>query len=192
MPEAAGRGRISGLTRSLAARLGLVAVAFATVPVVLYGQFSAAEVAKHWQDQVALSQQIAALENEMQPLADQRVAAVEQLKQAEDKYYALFDGEKIDLDALGKADLARLQAKKALLDVDQPWKVIARCNQALLNPEAPYELTGFVPGVCVPVGCLCDTATGRIAIYYGAADTVSALCFCQAQEIVEFVKEYSL
>jgi beta-1,4-mannooligosaccharide/beta-1,4-mannosyl-N-acetylglucosamine phosphorylase len=75
-----------------------------------------------------------------------------------------------------------------LLDRDQPWKVIARCNQALLNPEAPYELSGFVPGVCFPVGCLCDAPTGRIAIYYGAADTFTAMCFCQADEIVDFVK----
>jgi beta-1,4-mannooligosaccharide/beta-1,4-mannosyl-N-acetylglucosamine phosphorylase len=75
-----------------------------------------------------------------------------------------------------------------LLDLEQPWKVIARCKEALLCPEAPYELTGFVPGVCFPVGCLCDSATGRIAIYYGAADTFSALCFGNAEEIVQFVK----
>ena len=48
-----------------------------------------------------------------------------------------------------------------LLDLDQPWKVIASANQALLCPEADYELTGFVPGVCFPVGCLCDATTGR-------------------------------
>ena len=35
-------------------------------------------------------------------------------------------------------------------------------------------------------------ATGRTAIYYGAADTFSALCFCNAEEIVQFVKENSL
>jgi beta-1,4-mannooligosaccharide/beta-1,4-mannosyl-N-acetylglucosamine phosphorylase len=38
------------------------------------------------------------------------------------------------------------------------------------------------------VGCLCDAPTGRIAIYYGAADTFTAMCFCQADEIVDFVK----
>jgi beta-1,4-mannooligosaccharide/beta-1,4-mannosyl-N-acetylglucosamine phosphorylase len=42
------------------------------------------------------------------------------------------------------------------------------------------------------VGCLCDSATGRIAIYYGAADTFTALCFCNAQEIVKFIKDYPL
>jgi len=78
-----------------------------------------------------------------------------------------------------------------LLDLEQPWKVVARLREALLVPEAPYELAGLVPGVCFPVGCLCDSATGRIAIYYGAADTVSALCFCHAQEIVEFIQRNS-
>lgn len=79
-----------------------------------------------------------------------------------------------------------------LLDLDQPWKVIASANQALLCPEAPYELSGFVPGVCFPVGCLCDSATGRIAIYYGAADTFSALCFTTAQEVIQFIKDNPL
>ena len=80
----------------------------------------------------------------------------------------------------------------ALLDRDQPWKVLARCGEALLVPEAPYELTGFVPGVCFPVGCLCDADTGRAAIYYGAADTFTALCFCQVDEVVAFVKANSI
>jgi beta-1,4-mannooligosaccharide/beta-1,4-mannosyl-N-acetylglucosamine phosphorylase len=80
----------------------------------------------------------------------------------------------------------------AVLDRDEPWKVKYRANQCLLTPEAPYELSGFVPGVCFPVGCLCDAATGRIAIYYGAADTVSAVCFCKADEIVQFCKDYPL
>jgi len=75
-----------------------------------------------------------------------------------------------------------------LLDLEQPWKVIARCKEALARPEAPYELTGFVPGVCFPVGCLCDSATGRTAIYYGAADTFTAMCFCSVPEIVDFIK----
>jgi beta-1,4-mannooligosaccharide/beta-1,4-mannosyl-N-acetylglucosamine phosphorylase len=79
-----------------------------------------------------------------------------------------------------------------LLDRDEPWKVIGCANQPLIVPEAPYELTGFVPGVCFPVGCLCDSVTGRLAIYYGAADTFTALCFCYAEEVVEFIKEFPL
>jgi beta-1,4-mannooligosaccharide/beta-1,4-mannosyl-N-acetylglucosamine phosphorylase len=42
------------------------------------------------------------------------------------------------------------------------------------------------------VGCLCDAATGRIAIYYGAADTFTALCFADAAEVVAFILEHPL
>lgn len=75
----------------------------------------------------------------------------------------------------------------ALLDLEEPWKIRARLNQALLTPEATYELQGFVASVCFPVGCLCDAPTGRIAIYYGAADTFTALCFGQADALVQFI-----
>ncbi|MBQ8883384.1 MAG: glycosidase, partial [Oscillospiraceae bacterium] len=38
---------------------------------------------------------------------------------------------------------------------------------------------------------LCDKDTGRIAIYYGCADTVVGLAFCQVDEVVEYVKSHS-
>lgn len=76
----------------------------------------------------------------------------------------------------------------ALLDLDQPWKVIARTRDYLLTPEEDYETVGFVPNVAFPCAALHDDATGRIAIYYGAADTYTALAFCQRDELVEFVK----
>lgn len=79
----------------------------------------------------------------------------------------------------------------ALLDLDQPWKVLYRTNQAILMPEAPYEITGFVPNVVFPVTSLVDSATGRIALYCGAADTVTSLAFCQMDELVSFIKENS-
>ena len=75
-----------------------------------------------------------------------------------------------------------------LLDLEQPWKVIAAAREAILCPEADYELVGLVPGVCFPVGCLCDGATGRTAIYYAAADTFTALCYCDINEVVQFIK----
>ena len=31
-----------------------------------------------------------------------------------------------------------------------------------------------------------------INLYYGAADTFTALCFCDAAEIIKFIKEYPL
>lgn len=79
----------------------------------------------------------------------------------------------------------------ALLDIDQPWKVIARGEPYLLAPEAPYERVGDVPNVAFPCAALVDADTNRMAIYYGGADTVVALAFGYVDEIVEFVKTHS-
>jgi len=79
----------------------------------------------------------------------------------------------------------------ALLDLDQPWKVIARTKPYLLNPRLPYECVGDVPNVVFPCAALTDAATGRIAIYYGCADTVTGLAFCQLDEVIEFTRQNS-
>jgi beta-1,4-mannooligosaccharide/beta-1,4-mannosyl-N-acetylglucosamine phosphorylase len=79
----------------------------------------------------------------------------------------------------------------ALLDLDQPWKVIARTKPYLLNPRRIYECVGDVPNVVFPCAALSDSATGRIAIYYGCADTVTSLAFCQVDELIEFIKDNS-
>lgn len=77
----------------------------------------------------------------------------------------------------------------ALLDLDQPWKVIARAEPYLLNPRTLYECVGDVPNVVFPCAALVDGASGRMAIYYGAADTVTALAFARVEEVVAWVKE---
>ena len=77
----------------------------------------------------------------------------------------------------------------ALLDLDEPWKVIARSKEYLLSPQTSYECVGDVPNVVFPCAALCDSATNRIAIYYGCADTVTGLCFCKADEVIDFLKK---
>ncbi len=62
-----------------------------------------------------------------------------------------------------------------LLDLDKPWKVIARSKNPFLYPEAPYETQGFLPNVIFHSG-LVDNADGTLTIYYGAADE----CVCAA------------
>ena len=76
----------------------------------------------------------------------------------------------------------------ALLDLDQPWKVLYRGAPYLLSPQTTYECVGDVPNVAFPCAALHDEATGRLAIYYGGADTVTALAFAYLDEIVDFVK----
>jgi beta-1,4-mannooligosaccharide/beta-1,4-mannosyl-N-acetylglucosamine phosphorylase len=50
---------------------------------------------------------------------------------------------------------------------------------------------GDVPNVVFPCAALHDPANARLAIYYGAADTVTALAFGRVDEIVDFVKSTS-
>src|SRR5690606_36173450 len=80
----------------------------------------------------------------------------------------------------------------ALLDLDEPWKVRHRTGPYLLSPPKDYECVGDVPNVVFPCAALCDAATGRLAIYYGAADTVTALAFAYVDELIAFVKENSV
>ena len=73
--------------------------------------------------------------------------------------------------------------------MDEPWKVIARTGAYLLHPETLYECVGDVPNVCFPCAELHDPQTGRIAIYYGCADTVVGLAFGYVDDIVDFIKK---
>ena len=80
----------------------------------------------------------------------------------------------------------------ALLDLDQPWKVIYRTEPYLLSPQLLYECVGDVPNVAFPCAALCDGDTGRLAIYYGCADTVTGLAFATVDEVIAFTKANSL
>lgn len=79
----------------------------------------------------------------------------------------------------------------ALLDLDQPWKVIYRSAPYLLSPQTQYECVGDVPNVAFPCAALYEESTGKIAIYYGGADTVTALAFCRLDEVLDFLKKNS-
>ena len=77
----------------------------------------------------------------------------------------------------------------AILDRDNPSKVLHRCSNFLLAPEKDYEVAGYVPNVLFPVSTLNDAKTGRIAIYAGGADTVTELLFTDIDTVIEFILE---
>lgn len=76
----------------------------------------------------------------------------------------------------------------ALLNLDEPWKVIYRAKPYLLSPQTIYECVGDVPNVVFPCAALFDQPTGRITLYYGGADTVTGLAFAYLDEVLQFVK----
>jgi beta-1,4-mannooligosaccharide/beta-1,4-mannosyl-N-acetylglucosamine phosphorylase len=83
-------------------------------------------------------------------------------------------------------------AGAALLDLEQPWKVIYRTAPYLISPQTIYECVGDVPNVVFPCAALSDAATGRIALYYGAADTVTCLAYAYVDELVDFIKSNTI
>lgn len=79
----------------------------------------------------------------------------------------------------------------ALLDLDHPWNVLYRTAPYLISPQKTYECVGDVPNVTFPCAALTDAHTGRIAIYYGGADTVTCLAFTYVHELIDFIKSNS-
>lgn len=80
----------------------------------------------------------------------------------------------------------------ALLDTDNPDQVKYRTIPYLLAPTELYEMVGDVPNVVFPCAALHSLKEDKIAIYYGAADTVTAMAFGYISEIIEFTKNNSL
>ena len=84
----------------------------------------------------------------------------------------------------------RYSMGSAILDLNDPSRVLYRTQPYLLAPDALYELTGDVPNVLFPTAALSDLE--KVAIYYGAADTVVGLAFGYLQEILDFTRSNSL
>ena len=78
-----------------------------------------------------------------------------------------------------------------ILDKEDISKVKYRCKNFLLTPEMDYETNGFVPNVIFPTCALVDAPSGRIALYYGSADTYVGLAFTTVDKIVDYIKKNS-
>jgi beta-1,4-mannooligosaccharide/beta-1,4-mannosyl-N-acetylglucosamine phosphorylase len=77
----------------------------------------------------------------------------------------------------------------ALLDLDQPWKVLYRTQDYLLAPTELYERVGDVPNVVFPSSAIVTGDTLRL--YYGSADTCISMAEAELTDIIDFVKTHS-
>jgi predicted GH43/DUF377 family glycosyl hydrolase len=82
-------------------------------------------------------------------------------------------------------DQPEWQISAALLDLDEPWKVIARTPAPLLTPETGEELTGVVNRVTFPSGCV--IVDGVVHVYYGTGDQGIGLATCQLADLLEYL-----
>ncbi len=71
----------------------------------------------------------------------------------------------------------------ALLDLENPKKVIARLPYELFKPDREWELMGEVNNVCFPTGTLLIDDT--LYIYYGAADEQIAVASLSLSVLVQ-------
>ena len=71
----------------------------------------------------------------------------------------------------------------ALLDIDEPNKVLRRCNDWIFGPEADYERSGDVNNVVFPCGAIVDP-NGNVRVYYGSADTTVSVATTSVHELL--------
>lgn len=74
----------------------------------------------------------------------------------------------------------------ALLNLDNPLKLIGRSSAPLLIPEADYETNGLIPDVVFPSGALIKN--DELGVYYGAADNYCCLATCNLEELLKTLR----
>ena len=75
----------------------------------------------------------------------------------------------------------------ALLDLDEPTRVLRRLPSWIFAPLAPYERTGDVPNVVFPCGLVHDSGSDEIRLYYGAADSTVCVATVQLHDLLDAV-----
>jgi len=73
----------------------------------------------------------------------------------------------------------------ALLDLDDPRRVISRSSEWVFGPTRIYERIGDVPDVTFPCGAI--TRGDEIIMYYGAADTTLAVATASVKDLLDFI-----
>ncbi|RMF57469.1 MAG: glycosidase [Calditrichaeota bacterium] len=77
----------------------------------------------------------------------------------------------------------------ALLDLDDPRKILYRSKHWVLGPHEPYEYIGDVPGVTFPTGVIVNRDSGEVRLYYGAADKCVAVATANLSHLIAHLKE---
>lgn len=75
----------------------------------------------------------------------------------------------------------------ALLDIDEPWKVLRRSDEWVLGPHELYERIGDVGDVVFPSGITVHKETDHIRLYYGAADCSVAVATAKLSDCMDYL-----
>ena len=75
----------------------------------------------------------------------------------------------------------------ALLDIDEPWKVLRRSDEWVLGPHELYERIGDVGDVVFPSGVTVHRETDQLRLYYGAADCSVAVATAKLSDCIDYI-----
>ena len=76
----------------------------------------------------------------------------------------------------------------ALVDLENPQRVLKRGDEWIFGPTADYEKEGDVDDVVFPCGWVHDNKTDQIRLYYGGADSVIAVATAQLSDLLDYIK----
>lgn len=74
-----------------------------------------------------------------------------------------------------------------LLDLNEPWKVLYRTQQPILEPDQWYENNGFKAGVAYPCGAVIKD--NKLFVYYGGADKFTCVASKNLDEFLNDLKK---
>jgi predicted GH43/DUF377 family glycosyl hydrolase len=74
----------------------------------------------------------------------------------------------------------------ALLDLEDPSRVIARTADFLMQPDEEWERVGVIPNVCFPTAAVA-APDGELLVYYGAADMHVGLATANMNELLDYL-----
>lgn len=76
----------------------------------------------------------------------------------------------------------------ALLDKNDPTKVLARTPEPIMEPKEWYEMEGPYPGCVFPVG---NVVVGEeLYVYYGAADKYCGIATCNLEDLITHILQF--
>jgi len=76
----------------------------------------------------------------------------------------------------------------ALLDLENPFRILRRSDEWIFGPQQNYEREGDVGGAVFPCGWILDITSGKVKMYYGAADTCIALATANLSDLLAYIK----
>jgi len=77
----------------------------------------------------------------------------------------------------------------ALLDLENPAKVVRRSQQWVFGPSTHFERMGDVGNANFPCGAVVAEDKDTLHLYYGAADTCLAVATAKVSELLQFVRQ---